>query len=133
MSFSSLDMLIGDLFSAEADFIKLATAPSFIKRGGDIEIINSNSLPIGVFQSLDIRNEKKQLSPGDMVVMVSDGVAEAGRGKTDESWLKNYLQGLNETDPQSMAELIIDQALKMSPGQPVDDMTVIIVGIDYNL
>ena len=132
-SFTTLDMLIVDLFTAEADFIKIAAAPSFIKRGGEIEIINSNSLPIGVFQSLDISNEKKPLSPGDMVIMVSDGVAEAGRGKTDESWLLNYLQVLNETDPQSMAELIIDQALKMGPGKPVDDMTVIIVRIDYNL
>ncbi len=132
-SFTTLDMLIVDLFTAEADFIKIAAAPSFIKRGGEIEIINSNSLPIGVFQSLDISNEKKPLSPGDMVIMVSDGVAEAGRGKTDKSWLLNYLQVLNETDPQSMAELIIDQALKMGPGKPVDDMTVIIVRIDYNL
>lgn len=132
-SFTTLDMLMIDLFTAEADFIKIASAPSFIKRGGDIELVNSNSLPIGVFKSLDMNKEKRILAAGDLVVMVSDGIVEAGRGKTDESWLIKYLQVLNIIDdPQLIAESIMEQALKFGPGKPTDDMTVIVVQIHYN-
>ena len=67
------------------------------------------------------------------MVMVSDGIVEAGRGKTDESWLIKYLQVLNIIDdPQLTAESIMEQALKFGPGKPTDDMTVIVVQIHYN-
>lgn len=131
-SFTTLDMVMIDLYTAEADFIKVASAPSFIKRGKKIEVVTSNSLPIGVFKSLDISNEKKVLYPGDMVIMVSDGILEFGRGKADESWFIDFLQSLDESNPQTAAELIISQALKFSLDKPADDMTAIVIQIDFS-
>lgn len=132
-SFTTLDMVMIDLYTAEADFIKVASAPSFIKRGRKIDLVISNSLPIGVFNSLDISTEKRALYPRDMVVMVSDGILEIGRGKADESWLLDFLQDMDESNPKVAAELIINQALKLSQGKPADDMTVIVIYIDISL
>jgi stage II sporulation protein E len=47
-TFATLDMLMIDLFTAEVDFIKVGSAPSFIRRGRRVGVVTSNSLPIGI-------------------------------------------------------------------------------------
>lgn len=134
--FATLDMILIDLFTAEVDFIKIGSAPSFIKRGKRVGIVTSNSLPIGIVDDLDIAGEKRLLSPGDILVLVSDGVLEVNRQQTGELWISNLLSGLHETDPQIIAELILAGALAMCQGIPRDDMTVIVIKLvvnsDYN-
>ena len=39
-------------------------------------IISSSNLPIGVVEDLDIPTERRAMLPGDMLVMVTDGVLD---------------------------------------------------------
>lgn len=131
-SFATLDMLMVDLYTGELDFIKVGSAPSFIKRGKKVGVVTSNSIPIGILDNLDVVSEKRALYPHDMLVMVSDGVLEASRDASNELWLKDFLADVDEKDPQVLAEMIINKALSICKGKPQDDMTVICMYIELN-
>lgn len=130
--FTTLDMVIIDLYSGEVDFIKVGGAPSFIKRGKKVGVITSNSLPIGILDSIDMVSEKRMLCPRDMLVMVSDGVLEVSTDDGDEYWVQEFLGAVDENDPQLVAEMILNKALGMCKGKPADDMTVICMYMDLN-
>ena len=129
-TFATVDMVMVDLYTAEVDFIKVGSAPSFIKRGKKVGVVTSNSLPIGILDNLDVISEKCYLCPRDLLVMVSDGVLEAARGSGGEMWLQQFLSAIEEKDPQIIAEMIINKALGLCKGKPADDMTAICMYID---
>ncbi len=129
-TFTTLDMVLIDLYTAEVDFIKTASAPSFVKRGKQVAMISSSSLPIGILNEVELVSEKKNLLPRDMVLMVSDGVMEASRTVNGEEWISQLFADLNESDPQVVAEIVINQALSLAQGKPHDDMTVICMNIE---
>ncbi len=130
-TFATIDMVMIDLYTAEVDFIKIGSAPSFIKRGNKVGVITSNSLPIGILDTVDIVSEKRTLCPRDMLVMVSDGVLEISRNVNDDNWILSFLAAIDENDPQLVAEMIFNKALALCNGKPYDDMTVICINIDY--
>jgi stage II sporulation protein E len=130
-SFTTLDMVMIDLYSAEVDFIKTASAPSFIKRGRQIASITSSSLPIGILNEVECSLDTKNLLPRDLVVMVTDGVLDAGRSETE--WVSRLLADLDETDPQLVAETVINQAVTQAQGKPHDDLTVICLRLELRV
>ncbi len=128
-SFATLDMILVDLYSGDADFIKVGSAPSYIKRDRKVGMISANSLPIGILENVDVVSERINLCPQDILVMVSDGVLEVSR-QFNESWVNEFLSQVNENDPQLLAEMIMNKALGTCKGKPADDMTVICLRVD---
>lgn len=131
-TFTTLDMMMIDLYTAEVDFIKIGSAPSYVKRGKKVGEINSNSLPIGILDDLDLASEKMALCPRDIIVMVSDGVLESGRKTANDNWVREFLADVDESDPQVLAEMLINRALSLSRTHPRDDMTVLCMYIDIS-
>ncbi|HJF34826.1 MAG TPA: stage II sporulation protein E, partial [Clostridium perfringens] len=72
--FSTLDMNKIDLYTGNAKFMKVGAIESFIKRGNKVEVINSNTLPFGVLEEPDVDTVEKQVSNGDVIVSISDGI-----------------------------------------------------------
>ncbi|MGI5911254.1 MAG: stage II sporulation protein E [Syntrophomonadaceae bacterium] len=130
--FATLDMLMIDLYTAELDFIKVGSAPSFIKRGKRVEVVNSNSVPIGILDNLDVVSDKRALFPGDIIIMISDGILEASRHRGEDLWLNEFLVDIAEKDPQLLAEMIINRALSLCQGKPRDDMTVVCLYVELS-
>ncbi|MDD4801780.1 MAG: stage II sporulation protein E [Syntrophomonas sp.] len=129
-TFTTLDMVLIDLYTGEVDFVKTASSPSFIKRGKKVAMISSNSLPIGILNEVELVNERRTLLPHDMILMVSDGVMESSRSNSGEEWISQLFSDLNEKDPQVVAETVINKALSLSQGKPNDDMTVICMSLE---
>jgi stage II sporulation protein E len=125
-SFATVDLALINLYSGDVDFIKIGGVPTFLKREKRVGIITAESLPIGIVDELDIATERRSLLPGDMLIMVSDGVLEPAKMvKEREQWLRKYLSGVQESDPHRLAEMIVNRALEMARGEPRDDMTVV--------
>lgn len=129
-TFATLDMLMVDLYNGEADFIKVGSSPAFIKNGSQVETIMASSLPIGILDSIDMVSERRQLSPGNMVILISDGVMELSHNRDRDLWVPEFLAYISEQDPQRAADMIINKALAICKGRPADDMTVICARID---
>jgi len=125
--FSTLDLSSIDLYEGEIDFMKVGAVASFIKREGEVEVINSRTLPIGVLDKPDIDITKKKIKNGDFIIMVSDGVLDyesEAAGKVD--WIVDFLKSSRCNDAKELCEAIINKAKELSGGKVKDDMTVIV-------
>jgi stage II sporulation protein E len=129
--FATLDMLIVDLYSAEGEFLKIGAAPSYVKRVREVGVLKRNSLPIGILNNIEIDPIEVQLAAGDIIVMVSDGIADAPHVSVDkELWLSNILRCLDESNPTDIAERVLTEAKRASGGRDQDDMTVLCIKIE---
>ncbi|BBB91253.1 MAG TPA: stage II sporulation protein E [Methylomusa anaerophila] len=136
-SYATLDMVIVDTYTGETEFLKIGAPPSFVKRVREVSTIKSSGLPIGIIQHIEITPVKRALSRGDIIVMVSDGIIDAARGKENEferenekeSWVANFLRRLATERPQEIANRILHQAEEFSQGTAEDDMAVLVIRI----
>lgn len=129
-SFTTVDMAVIDTAAGEAEFLKVGAAPSFVKRVREVATIKSSSLPVGIMQQVEIEPVRWLLAPGDIIVMVSDGVVEVpGRGLEREAWVANFLRRLPDGDPQELAERILHEAVALSGTSRRDDMTVLVARV----
>ena len=126
-SFATLDMLIFDLYSGMGEFVKTGGAASYIKRGEQIIKIKSDSLPAGIIGGVDPGSYRIPLNDGDVVVLISDGISDVS---SNDEWLKSLLKDPLD-DVREITEEIINRAMA-KVGEPVDDMTALVVKIMYN-
>ncbi|WP_026962282.1 stage II sporulation protein E [Alicyclobacillus herbarius] len=129
--FTTLDMALIDLYSARAEFLKIGSAPSFLRRDGKVRTITAANVPIGILQDIDVQTVDEQLAPGDILILVSDGVYDAAQSLYDkEDWLKRQIEHLQTDDPQAIADTLLEAAVRINHGQILDDMTVLVAMIE---
>lgn len=129
-SFVTIDIAVVNTYSGEVEFLKIGSAPSFIKRVREVATIKSTSLPIGILAQIEMEPVKSLVVIGDFIVMVSDGIVDVPQSKLDKgNWLANFLRQSVNSDPQALASHILAQAQVMSNHQVSDDMTVLVAKI----
>ena len=77
-SLATLDLTCIDLFTGEAEFRKAGAACTLVRRGRHAEVIEASSVPVGIMPGVTFACYRRQLAPGDVVVLVSDGVVATG-------------------------------------------------------
>lgn len=125
-TYATLDLAVIDLFSGELEFLKIASAPSFIRHNREIEVIRSNSLPVGILSDIKVPTQRSQLHPGDILVMATDGVLDALPERLDaEEWLARYIRRDPGDDAMGLAESLLTLSGEKA-GEIRDDMTVVV-------
>lgn len=124
--YSTLDLSMLNLYTGQAEFIKVGAAPSFIKRGKQVKIISSSMPPFGVVDEFEADPVKINLKSDDLIINISDGILDVSKKIFgNSSWIENYL--LNSTkDPKKLAEDILKTAKELSGNISRDDMTVVV-------
>jgi stage II sporulation protein E len=115
--------MVLDTYLCRASFYKSGAAPTYVYRNGSLFKLRSHTVPVGIIKELDFRKIDLELSAGDLVVMVSDGVTD---GKEECPWLFDLLRSQSSAEPERIAELIIKYA--KSEGAS-DDISVIVAKI----
>ena len=123
--FATADLCVIDLVGGQAEFIKIGGVPSFIRRDRQVDIIRQPALPIGILEEVQMENITVPIQDEDMIVMVTDGILDAFAtiGDGDQT-LANYIATQDTTNPQELAESIMQEALLHFDGEAKDDMTV---------
>ncbi len=121
--FSTIDLLCVDLMTGICEFYKIGGAESLVLHGADVETIFSVSLPAGMISDIKIQGQTKRLSSGDVIMMMTDGVSEAGFGAGGTNWIKKEIKTPFDT-MEELAQSVIDAAVKKSRDSVLDDMTV---------
>lgn len=123
---ATVDLMELDLYTGEAKFVKSGAAPSFVLRGGKLFRLQSKTAPIGILRALDAEMMRFSLCPGDIVVMISDGVSQSFE---EAVWLMDMLcrEEEWEEDLSKMAEKIVRRAKEVS--ERPDDVTVGLVKV----
>lgn len=131
--FSTLDLNVIDLYSGEAEFIKVGAISSFIKRGKNVKVISSNMPPFGTVDKIDVEKIKMNLKNGDLIVMVSDGVVDIDKHHMlDYTWIEDYLTQCTK-DPKKLALEILEKAKELSGENIQDDMTVLVCKVQADI
>lgn len=129
---TTLDLCSISLLSGEAEFIKAGAASSFVKRKARVEEISSDTLPLGALDTVDAADAMQfsmQLCDSDMLIMVSDGVADAF-GTGGASRLKEAIARINYVNPKEFARQLIKYAISCQGGHIRDDMTALVMYIN---
>ena len=121
---ATVDLMELDLLHSRASFYKCGAAPTYVFRNGSLLKLRSHTVPIGIIGEPDTRRLGLDVSDGDVIVMISDGVTQ---GKEECPWLFDLLRTHAErTDPERLADLIV----KYAKGEGVsDDISVLIIPI----
>lgn len=127
--FSTLDISLFDLYNGTCEFVKAGAAATYIKRQDTVEKISSSTLPIGVLQEIEIESQVRELHSGDYVIMLTDGVLDALPVNEQDTLLTTFIQDSRIVNPKELAHHILGQVLEWSGEVPVDDMTILVVGI----
>ncbi len=130
--FSTLDLAIIDLQDGNSKFLKVGSTPSFIKRGSQVMAIESGNLPIGMIKEVDVDVVSEQLKAGDLLIMMSDGIYETPHQiENTDIWMKRIIRELRTSDPQQIADLMMERMIRECGGEVHDDMTILVAKVDH--
>lgn len=128
--FATLDLAIINLHNAALQFLKIGSSPSFIKRGDEIIQMESNNLPIGIIEHVELESVSEPLKSGDILIMMSDGIFEVPKQiKNNDLWLQRKIKNMKTDDPQAIADLLLEEVIRSELGVIRDDMTVVVAKI----
>ncbi|TGA96550.1 stage II sporulation protein E [Sporolactobacillus shoreae] len=132
--FATLDLALIDLQNAQSKFLKIGSNPSFIKRGNHVLMLDAGNLPIGMIEEFDVDARTEQLKSGDLLIMMSDGIFDAQKHiENKEVWVKRKIREMQTDDPQAIADLLLEDVIRVADGQINDDMTVIAARISHHM
>lgn len=127
--FTCIDIAAVNLETGRADFVKIGSPAGIIMREGEIKVLESASLPLGILDSLHPTVCSEILKAGDIVVFMSDGITSAFPSATE---LYEFLQEFKPLNPQNLADKILAGALEKAGHAVCDDMTVLCTRIFDN-
>jgi len=120
--FSALDVVVVDTQNGFADFIKQGGRESYImSASGEFSVIYAETLPLGIIEEAEPAVERRRLANGDILVMVSDGIADVMTPDDVRALLSNTAH-----NPQLLADSICANALRLA-GEGKDDMTALVM------
>lgn len=124
--FATVDVAIVDRFTGEVEFLKVGSSPTFIKRRGSVEVIRSESLPVGILSEIEVFSSVRTLQAGDIVVMMTDGILDALPKRQDkEEWIARLLRRQDCGELRELVELLVERATQAAGGEVNDDVTVL--------
>ncbi len=129
LRFSTIDLSVFDLYTGTCEMIKAGASTTFIKKKEKVELLTSTSLPIGVLHTIELDSIVRQLEDGDFVIMVTDGIMDALPVGEQEIILETIIRGTDLNNPKDLAHHILEQVLNWNEKPPMDDMTVLVVGM----
>lgn len=118
--YATLDVILIDMADGTAGIKKHGAPPGYVLRGGKLYTLQAEGLPVGIVEKAPGSSRKVRLKPGDTVIMMTDGVADALASDAEDAIRANIL---GYGDPEIAAQLLLDEAAKRGRS---DDMTVLV-------
>ena len=125
--FATLDVAIVDLYKGKIEFLKSGACPTYVKNRKRVQIIKSNSLPVGMINKDNLQVFDKDIEDGDIILMCSDGILDSNiEYKNKELWVKYLLEDIETNNTKKIADLVLNEAIDNNFGKTKDDMSVIV-------
>lgn len=126
-SMATMDGLNVNLYTGDADFYKAGAAISFVRRDRDVFIVEESSLPLGILRQVRYNKVTHRLQPGDIVLMVSDGITAEDCG-----WINDELLSWSTNNMDDLACHIVELAALRQDRYNCDDLTAVAVKLVKN-
>ncbi|MCS1352391.1 stage II sporulation protein E [Mechercharimyces sp. CAU 1602] len=128
--YATVDLAVVDLNTADARFLKSGGTPGFIKRGREVHKVEAENLPVGIIQDIEVDPVQAELEPGDLIIMMTDGIYDAPHHAANkEAFMKRLIAEIETKDPQGFADCLLEKVIRYHKGEIEDDMTVIVARV----
>ncbi len=125
--YSTLDLLIIDRDMGRLELIKVGAFPTFIKSREGIEIIDSDSMPIGLVDEVDVNIVEKDLYDGDIIVTMTDGMVNKNQMLGEiKMFISEILENIYNNNSHEIAEYIMNGIKTKYNNEICDDLTIIV-------
>jgi len=94
-----------------------------------MERLHPTSTVLGLFEEWNCSIEEKQLSPGDTLVLFTDGITESVSDAGEEFGEQRLCESLRlhlGLAPQPLLASVLDEVRRFSPNEQQDDITLIV-------
>ncbi len=133
---NTTDNTYATLFFAEYDdrsqrlrYINCGHLPALLfRRDSSVVRLDSTCTVLGLFNEWDCQVREAALSPGDMLVIYTDGVTEAFNSAEEEFGEDRLVQAIRrrrELPARDLLASVVDEVRRFSPAEQSDDITLI--------
>ncbi|MEZ0395508.1 MAG: PP2C family protein-serine/threonine phosphatase [Anaerolineales bacterium] len=129
---STLNIVSVDLQSGTVVLTRNNPAPFFIVRGEHIDCVGTESSPIGISRNIRPVISEIPIEPGLKIVLYTDGLVHAGERRGQPMDVCVMLQAMldeQDPDPQTIADSLLAEAVRLDDGRPADDISVVVVKV----
>jgi serine phosphatase RsbU (regulator of sigma subunit) len=134
---NTADNAFATLFYSEFDdrtmrlrYANCGHLPGLLLRvGGGVERLDSTAPFLGVFTNWDCPTAERQLFPGDLLAIYTDGITEAFNSRDEEFGEERLIEALQthrNLSPNDLVAAIFDEVRRFSPYEQRDDFTLIV-------
>lgn len=128
-SFVTIDMAILDLESANIKLVKVGASASYLIGHDGVKSFASSSLPAGILNQIDIPVIEVEMQSGETLILLTDGVQDVLKEGTD--WIRDFLEKTTIDKSQDIADLIGQEARRLSGGALDDDGIILAIRKNY--
>jgi serine phosphatase RsbU (regulator of sigma subunit) len=129
---STLNIASVDLHSRTIVLTRNNPAPMFICMNDRIDRIGEESIPLGTSRNVRPVITEIALQLGLIVVIYTDGISHAGERRGNPMNVSEVIRSVLEDqdpDPQSLADTLLDHAVRLDEGRPSDDISVLVLKV----
>jgi serine phosphatase RsbU (regulator of sigma subunit) len=126
---ADLTIISVDLSSKTIVLSRNSVCPLLIVAGNEVRLVDEPSQPIGIYARTKPIITELPLAEGLMVIVISDGILEAGERYGQRLDVPGCVRSLLEASPaaQSMADGLLAQAVERDKSRPEDDASVLVL------
>jgi serine phosphatase RsbU (regulator of sigma subunit)/predicted enzyme related to lactoylglutathione lyase len=103
--------------------------PILLRKDGKLEQLNSTTTVLGLFSGWDCSIEERQLFPGDLLALYTDGITESFDAQGDEFGEQRLIEALRrnrERSAEAVVSLVLEEVRRFGGREQHDDITLII-------
>jgi PAS domain S-box-containing protein len=106
--------------------------PIVVRQAGWIDVRGQVGSLLGLFDDIDVAEDRVGLGPGDMIVFVTDGITEARNAAGEEFGDERLLEVLlahTQADAEQVADALLDAMVDFAEHPFHDDVAIMIVKV----
>lgn len=127
--FSTIDMVVMNLYTGNVHIAKAGSAATILKRQGRIQIYRSDNVPVGIIEKAEWEAFQDQVDTGDWIVLASDGVFDQKEGsEAIERRIRSIMVQESNSNSHIMSRRIYE-AVCRNEDEAQDDMTIVAIKI----
>lgn len=106
--------------------------PLVVRRSGWVDVRGQAGGLLGLFEDVELEQDRVGLGPGDAIVLCTDGITEARSNRGEQfgdDRLFAVLSAHASASAEDMAQAVVDEAVAFSAGPLGDDIAVVVLRV----
>jgi len=116
--------------SGEVEICNAGHCPPLLVKGDEITGLEATGLPLGIFNGSEYSTRSMLLTPGDSLLLYTDGLTEAQNETNIEygpEQLAGLVKGRGDLPPQALTELCLEDLRTFISAPKTDDLSIMVI------